>query len=204
MSAQTSADAAAAVVSLPSATGLQAARGVGWMVLFKLSERSVGFVSTLILARLLRPNDFGLVAMATAVAAGAGLMSAFGFDSALIQRQHVDRSHYDTAWSFNVVFGIAVGILLVLLAVPASRFYREPRLEDIIYVLAVVALVQGFENIGTVQFRKELDFRKEFKFLLGKRIASFAVTMTLAFTIRSYWALVAGILTGTVCGVGIR
>src|SRR5436190_24018131 len=105
MNAGSSADAVQTAVSPPGATGMQVARGVGWMVLFKLSERSVGFISTLILARILSPNDFGLVAMATAVAAGAGLMSAFGFDSALIQRQHVDRSHYDTAWSFNVTFG---------------------------------------------------------------------------------------------------
>ena len=196
-------EALAAPAAKPAATGAQVARGVGWMVLFKLSERSVGFISTLILARLLSPNDFGLVAMATAVSAGAGLMSAFGFESALIQRQHVDRSHYDTAWSYNVVFGVAVALLVVAAAVPAASFYREPRLELVLYVLAAVSLVQGFENIGTVQFRKELDFHKEFRFLIAKRVVSFGVTMALAFTLRNYWALVGGILAGAIIGVAI-
>jgi lipopolysaccharide exporter len=188
---------------LPDATGSQIVKGVGWMVLFKLSERSVGFISTLILARLLVPNDFGLIAMGSAVAAGVGLMGAFGFDSALIQRQTVARSHYDTAWTYNVVFGIGVALLIVAVSEPATRFYREPRLGPVLYVLALAALVQGFENVGTVQFRKELNFGKEFRFLFAKRVTTFIVTIALAVALRNYWALVAGMLTSAVCGVAI-
>jgi lipopolysaccharide exporter len=173
------------------------------MVLFKLAERSIGFISTLILARLLIPSDFGLVAMASAIAGGIGLMSAFGFDTALIQRQHVERMHYDTAWTYNVLFGVAVAVLLLVVCVPAARFYREPRLEWILPMLAFAAAVQGFENVGTVQFRKEMRFGREFRFLFAKRVATFMVTVALALTFRNYWALVGGIITGSVSGVAI-
>ncbi len=181
--------------------GNSIARGAAWMVLFKVLDRSVGLVSTLVLARLLTPADFGLVAMATAVIALVELMSAFGFDVALIQRRDVTRVHYDTAWTFNVILGVCIGVLIAVLAIPASEFYREPRLALIMPVLALSSAVLGFENVGTVDFRKSMNFRREFYFLLGKRLAAFAVTMVLAFTLRTYWALVAGIFTGKVLAV---
>ena len=185
------------------ATGSQIAKGAAWMMGFKLLDKSVGLVSTLVLARVLTPADFGLVAMATAVVALVGLMGAFGFETALIQRQNTDRSHYDTAWTFNVIFGVGVAVMLLVLAVPAASFYREPRLQLMLPALAIGGIIGGFANIGTVAFRKELDFRKEFKFLLTKRLAAFAVTVTLALTFKSFWALIAGMVTGTLMAVFI-
>jgi O-antigen/teichoic acid export membrane protein len=173
------------------------------MMLLRLGERSIGLVSTLILARMLTPADFGLVAMAMAVVAMTELMGAFGFDTALIQRQNVQSAHYDTAWTFNTLFGVGAALLLLLLTLPAADFYREPRLQWILPVLAMGALVQGFENIGTVAFRKELNFRKEFLFILSKRLATFGVTIVLALSFRSYWALVGGIVTGKLFSVWI-
>jgi len=78
---------------------------------FRLLDESIGLISTLILARLLTRSDFGLVAMAMAVVALLELMGAFGFDSALIQRQDTERKHYDTAWTFNVIFGLSIATL---------------------------------------------------------------------------------------------
>ena len=173
------------------------------MMGFKLLDKSVGLVSTLVLARVLTPADFGLVAMAMAVVALVGLMGAFGFETALIQRQNTDRNHYDTAWTFNVLFGVGVAAVLLVLAVPAASFYREPRLQLMLPALAVGALIGGFANIGTVAFHKELDFRKEFKFLLTKRLASFAVTVTLALIFQNFWALIAGTVTGSLMAVFI-
>ena len=181
--------------------GGQVARGATLMVAFKLLDRSIGLVSTLILARILTPADFGLVAMATAVVAFTQLMGAFGFETALIQRQDAQRHHYDTAWTFNALFGLAIGITLCFLANPMAAFYREPRLAMMLPVLALGALVGGFENVGTVAFRKNLDFGKEFRYLLTKRISAFVVTVSSALIFRTYWALIAGMVTGTVASV---
>lgn len=173
----------------------QIAKGAAWLMLFKIVDRGIGLLSTLILARLLVPSDFGLVAMASSVVALTELMGAFGFDTALIQRQDARREHYDTAWTFTVILGLVIAIALVLLAAPAAAFYRDPRLETIIPILALGALISGCENIGTVAFRKELDFDKEFRFLLFKRLSGFLVTVALAAYFRTYWALIAGIIT---------
>lgn len=177
------------------------ARGAALMVAFKMVERSIGFVSTLLLARLLAPADFGLVAMAMSVVALMELMGAFGFETAIIQRKNAERKHFDTAWTFGVIFSTSTAVLLLLLAVPAAQFYHEPRLALVLPALAIGALVQGFENIGTVAFRKEMDFAKEFRFLLSKKVISFTVTISLAFAFQSYWALVAGTVVGKCCSV---
>ncbi len=181
--------------------GKSIAKGAIWMVLFKLIERSIGLISTIILARLLFPADFGLIAMAMSIIAVLELLGAFGFDMALIQKSDTTRSHFDTAWSFNIILALVSAVILLLLAYPAAVFYEEPRLEIVIYFLAAGTFIAGFQNIGVVYFRKELEFNKEFQFLLGKKLASFCVTIPLAFILQSYWALVFGILAGKIGSV---
>jgi O-antigen/teichoic acid export membrane protein len=171
------------------------------MVLAKIAERLLGLVSTLILVRLLLPADFGLVAMAISVIAIIEILGAFSFDMVLIYRQDATRVHYDTAWTFNVVVATVAAALMLLLAFPTARFYEEPRLVTVIVVLALGSLVQGFSNIGTVDFRKSLQFGKEFRFLLVKKVISFTVTVPLAFTLRNYWALIIGTVASKIAVV---
>lgn len=177
------------------------AKGAGLMIVLRLAERSIGLVSTLILARLLSPSDFGLMAMAMSVLALIELMGAFGFDVALIQRQDAQRHHFDTAWTYNVLFSASMALLLLLCAPFAAEFYRNPDVGPVLSVLAIGALVQGWENVGTVTFRKQMHFGQEFRFLLSKKLISFTVTMVLAYTLRNYWALVGGIIVGKVFAV---
>jgi O-antigen/teichoic acid export membrane protein len=169
-------------------------KGAAWMVAARILDRGIGLASIVVLARLLVPADFGLVAMATVVVALLELFVSFGFDTALIQHKSAERRHYDTAWTFNVIFGALMAAALLAAAAPTASFYGEPRLEPVVMCLAAAALIQGFENIGTVEFRKELRFRKEFGLIFARRITTFAVTIPLAIVLRNYWALVIGIV----------
>jgi O-antigen/teichoic acid export membrane protein len=177
------------------------AKGAAWMVAFKMLERSIGLVSTIVLARLLEPGDFGLVAMATAFLGLLLLLTSFSFDVALIQKRDAGRHLYDTAWTFNVIFGLVLALVLMIAAIPLAQFYNESRLENILYVSALSTLLGGFGNIGPVAFRKDMQFHKEFYFLLAKKIMGFTVCMILAFTLRNYWALVWGAFAGSVFGL---
>lgn len=181
--------------------GTKMAKGAIWLLLFKFMARGLGLISTIILARLLLPSDFGLVAMAMSIIAVLELLSAFNFDVVLIQNQQSGREQYDTAWTFNVLFGLGSAALLVILAVPASYFYNEPRLDIVMVYLAVGYFAQGFENIGVVDFRKYMQFNREFKFLFLKKFAGFCTTVPLAFIIQNYWALVVGMISGRVVGL---
>jgi O-antigen/teichoic acid export membrane protein len=171
------------------------------MVALKLLDRSIGVVSIIILARLLVPADFGLVAMATAIIAIIELLSAFNFDMALIRSQQAMRAHYDTAWTLNVAMAAVCALLVAAAAFPAGAFYGDSRLGPIMLWLALATWIRGFENVGVVAFRKELQLKREFQFLLTKRVGVFLVTISIAMATRSYWALVLGILAGSVGGV---
>lgn len=177
------------------------ARGAAWMVLFRLFDRSVGVVSTTLLARLLVPADFGLVAMAMSVIAIIELATAFSFEVALIQKADPQREHFDTAWTLNILLATGCAIVTAALAFPAASFYGDPRLAPVILAVGAAWLVSGFENVGTVNFRRNMDFSSEFRFMATKRVIAFAVTITAALVFRSYWALVIGTATGRVVGV---
>lgn len=177
------------------------AKGAAWMVAFRFAERSLGLVSTIVLARLLVPADFGLVAMAMSFVGLVELIGAFGFDNALIQRRVLERRHYDTAFTLNVLLGILCGALIAATAPLAATFYEEPRLLAVMLLLAGASAVQGFENVGTADFRRGMQFHREFMFLGAKRVLAFAITMVAAVALRSYWALIIGIVAGRVAGV---
>ena len=172
------------------------ASGAIWMVLAKLVERSVGLVSMLILARVLVPHDFGIVAMAMSFVALLEMVSAFGFDMTLIQKQTKERRDWDTAWTFDILVGIGLAVVMVVAAGPVASFFNEPALVDVIRVLAIGSAAQGFQNIGLVAFRTEMRFDREFKFLTAKKLIGFAITIPLAIWLDSYWALVIGQTAG--------
>lgn len=179
------------------------AKGAAWMVVFKLTERGLGLISTMILARLLVPADFGLIAMAMSVIAMLELLGSFSLDVTLIQHPRAERVHYDTAWTFGMLVSVGIAAVLLVVAPLGARFYHEPRLEVLIWCLALGTFIQGFENVGVVAFRKELQFHREFWYLLGKKLVSFTITVPLAFTLRNHWALVGGMLGGRLGSVAL-
>jgi len=181
--------------------GKKIATGAGWMIAMRLADRALGLVSTLILARLLVPQDFGLVALATSFLAALEVLGTFSFDFALIQNQSADKRHYDTAWTITVIYGAVTAVALAVSAPLAAKFFDEPRLVAVMLVLALSPLVEGFSNIGVVAFRKELNFRREFALMFLKRIVAFTVTVAFAFALRTYWALVIGTISARFAGV---
>lgn len=176
------------------------ARGAVWMILFKWVERGLGFVSTLLLVRLLSPSDFGLVSMALSFIFMGELLTAFSFDVALIQNQHATPAHYNSAWTANLLLGATITAVMLGLSVIITRFYNQPALLPVVCALSLNPLLGGLENIGVVAFRKELDFRKEFAFQVSRKVTAFLVTIPLAFWLHSYWALVAGTLASRLGG----
>jgi lipopolysaccharide exporter len=129
------------------------------------------------------------------------LAGAFNFDIVLIQRQNPTREHYDTAFTLSLGFALFCGGTIAALSPLAADFYSEPRLVPIMLVLGAAWAIQGLENIGIVNFRRDMDFGREFRFTIARRLLGFVVTVVLAFTLRSYWALIAGIVTTRVSSV---
>jgi lipopolysaccharide exporter len=166
------------------------------MLAFKMLDKVVGLLSTIVLARMLVPADFGLVAMAMVLIGAMNLLVSFSFDVSLIQKQNANRDDFDTAWTFTLLFSAICAVVLAIGAGPAAAFYREPRLELVLYILAFTFFIQGCANIGPVIFRREMRFDQEFKYLISKRLSTFFVTIPLALYLQNYWALVIGQLAG--------
>lgn len=178
-------------------------RNSAWMVGLRWTLRGIGLISTFILARLLTPEDFGLVAMAALI---IGLVEVFGQTGqilALIRHPNPSREHFDTVWTMSIVIGAVITAILWGLAPLSAQFFHEPRAAEITRILALRAFIGGFENIGVVAFRKDLQFSKEYSYQVVQRVLNFALTIVLALWLRNYWALILGILGGRLITVGV-
>jgi len=181
-------------------TGVNAsiAKGAIWMVGLRFCIKGISLISIVILARLLAPEDFGLMALASSIYAMVELIRAFGFSTALIQKQDANRAHYDTAWTMQLLFALLSGTLLLAVSGSAANYYGDNRLESILQIIALMIFISGFNNIGVVEFRKKMTFNREFKYQLLTKLSGFCVTIPLAWHLQSYWALIMGMLAGKI------
>lgn len=186
-----------------SPTRPTASRAVAWTLAARQGERLLGIVSITILARLLSPSDFGLVAMAGSIAAIVEVLSAFGFDWALVRLPHPTREHYDTAWTLRVICGVLVLVALSAAAYPAAIFFSRTAVMPIVIVMGVNGLIGSVENIWMTEFRRQNRFDQEFKLRMFAKTAGFAAATTLAFYTRSYWALVVGVTSARLAATAL-
>jgi lipopolysaccharide exporter len=172
-----------------------------WTLGLRLSSRALGFARTIVLARLLFPADFGLIAMAMLVVTGLDNITQTGFQQALIQKKSDIEGCLDTAWTVTLMRNLVLCLILVLAAPLVAGFFEAPRLTDIIRVVSLSVLLSGLANIGIVFFQKDLEFDRQFGFEWWASLAEFALTVLLAFLLRDVWALVWGGLAGNVLRV---
>lgn len=171
-------------------------KGMAWTVSFRFGQRLMGLVSTLILVRVLAPKDFGIIAMGMAVGAVLDAISSFGFDQAIIQRKTIDRTHLDTAWTINQIVSAIATVILLLLAPVVAAYYGDPRVVNVLIVLAIGVALTGVQNFpGMTMFEREMNFRPVFIMMMSAEILSTVVTIVLAFVWRDYRALLAGLFT---------
>jgi O-antigen/teichoic acid export membrane protein len=174
--------------------GRKATIGAGWMIAWRGFARALGFVNTLILARLLVPADFGLVSMAMTFEVALQQIAAFPVYDALLRRPETDTHLHDVAFTIQVARAALTALILVICAPLAAAWFGEPRLTALILVLAAASAANGFSNIGIVEFQRELRFNVQFKLELVPALAHVLTTLAVAWLTRSYWALLAGLV----------
>lgn len=166
--------------------------GAGWMILWRIATRLLGFVSTLVLARVLVPADFGIVAIAMTYIAAFDAFSIFGLQDAIIRAPEYDRGMLDTAFTLSVLRGLLNTLVIAASAPVAAHFFTEPRLLPLLLVLSLFPAIEGTENVGIVEFRRNFRFEREFQLFLLPRLISVTVTIVTALLFHSYWVLVLG------------
>lgn len=171
--------------------------GGAWMVATRWVLRLLGLVNVVILARLLSPGDFGIVAMAMAFVAIADSIMNMGAESAVIQMGEKGRQYYNAAWTLRIVQNLGLAVVISGLAFLAPAYYGDARVEAILHVVAITVLVRAFENIGVTAIQQELRFSSTFWQQVVSQVVAIVVTLTIALVYRSYWALVLGSLART-------
>ena len=171
-------------------------KGAAWMAFTRFGTRILGMLSTIVLARLLVPDDFGIVALASSYYAILEGMSALNFKQALIKYRDADDNDYNTAWTLNVYRGILLCVIILASSLFIPDLMDEPRLAPVILLVAAIPLIEGFENPKFIIFEKNLDFTREMVITLGTKVLTLIVTIYLAFSMRSYWALIIGLVFG--------
>lgn len=169
-----------------------------WIFLGRWSIRSIGIVSTIILARLLAPEDFGLIAICLLVIGLAETVGKEGQNLAVIRRQNLNRAYTDSAWTASIITGLVLGVAVVIAAPFVAEYFNEPRALLLIQILSIRVFIMGLENIGLAINRKEFNFLNDFKYNALGKIIPVSITIVTAYFVRNYWALVAGSIVGHV------
>lgn len=168
------------------------ARGAGWLYAYRWLDRLLDLVSILVLARILSPEDFGLVAIAASFVTIVEGLAAFDVNKALIRIRDEARELYDSAWTLAALRGLIAA--LIMLAI--TPWLGDARIAAVLGVLALSPVLNGLANPRFVVFERDLVYSKLAVLTLGAKLGSFCVTIAVAILTRSYWALVLGLLVG--------
>lgn len=175
---------------------MQILKGASWLFAGRLASNGLGLVSTLIAARLLMPEDFGLVAIAMSVLAIAGAVVELPVGVALVQMKTATKTDFATAWTINILRGLIIGALMLAAAWPISVLMDDTRLVGLVAALAAYPLILGFKNSWFEQYIRDMDFRREALLDLATKFVSLSVTVWIGYATRSYWALPLGMIAG--------
>ncbi len=167
-------------------------RSGAWVGISSGIARLLKFVRAVILARLLAPADFGLMAIVLVFTRGFDIVSQPGFSAAIIHRTDRVKEAVDVAWGALIARGaLSAGIVFAAAPVVAT-FYEEPALVSLIRAIACIFLIQGLSNSHLILLRKEMDFKRLTLFEVVTAVLELVVVVAVAWVYRSVWALIIG------------
>jgi len=157
------------------------------------------FGVTIVLARLLRPEAFGLVAMVAVIVAFLELFRDFGLSAATVQRETITHADVSALFWVNVGLGVTASLLMILLAPLLARFYREPALVDVTLWLGVGFVLSGLSTQHLAIMRRQMRFTTLAMILMWSEIIGMCVAVIAAYDGADYWALVVQRLVWVLC-----
>lgn len=168
----------------------QAAKGMMWNAVERFSSQGIQFILTIIIARILSPDDYGLVAMLGVFIAIAQSLIDSGFSNALIQKRNRTEVDYNTMFYFNIVASILMYLLLFVSAPWIGMFYNQPQLVKIVRVLGILLITNSFGAIQMTRLTVALDFKKLAVATLLSVIISGSLSIWMAYHGFGVWTLV--------------
>ncbi|MGH8223762.1 MAG: oligosaccharide flippase family protein [Woeseiaceae bacterium] len=193
----------------PATLKQRALRAGGWSFAGYGLSQAIRLGGNLVMTRLLAPEMFGVMAMATMVLVILGMISDIGLRHTIIQsRRGDDPAFLDTAWVLQIGRGVALWLLALLLSgalylanlagiVPAQSVYAAPELPLVIAVNSLAAVILGFQSTRVATAHRRLEQKRLVQIELAGHLAALATMIALGTATRSIWAIVAGGLIGS-------
>jgi O-antigen/teichoic acid export membrane protein len=172
--------------------GGKAATALRWAGGATATGQLITWAMTILVIRILTPEDYGLMAMATVVIAFLMLVNELGLGAVIVQRESLDLDTVRTIFGITLIVNTLFFALLWLAAPLISGFFHEDRLTTIVRVLALQFVIAAFEIVPVAQLERNLDFKRKSLANLAANVAGGAASLVLAYRGLGVWALVSG------------
>lgn len=170
----------------------------GLLVAIKFLQRSLGLISTLILARLLTPESFGIVAIAALIIYFSEVISNTGLQQYLVQTEFLDDGVVNSAWTLNLIIKFSICLILYGSLPVLTLFYENPVVIQAVSVLIPVIGIRALMNPELHVRRRNLDYHDIFKLEVFSKIGSFSVVVIIALAYKTFWAIIIGDIVSAV------
>jgi O-antigen/teichoic acid export membrane protein len=180
---------------------VRAVKSVKWTVLSEIVSRSVQPLVTLILARILVPEDFGVVGVATIAIGLAQIFQDFGLGKTLIQRKTEISDSANVIFWTNLTLSLSLYLVVFVTAPLISKFFHEPNVTDVLRVLCLQIVIFSFISVHQALFQRNFQFKQLFFIKLFSAVTPSFASIPLALYGYGVWSLVYGSLAGAVVQV---
>lgn len=173
-------------------------KGVAWSGIDNVAQFGVTFVVSIVLARLLSPDDYGLIGIITIFTVICDALIDGGFSTALIRKKDATEDDYNTTFIINLVMSLLLYAVIFLCSPLIAEFFNRQELIDLTRAASFGLIISAFALVHRTQLTKRIDFKTQTKITIIASVVSGVVGITMAFLGFGVWALVAQNLVGRV------
>lgn len=170
--------------------------GIGWLVIVSWINRLLGFFSIIILARLLTPEDFGVMAIILLALQLIETLTNVGSEQYFIQKNNATNNDLNCAWSSNLIIKLMTSCIFALFTPYIATLFNYQHLIPPLLAIACLPFINALSNGQIYLYKKELNYKK---FVLVSTISKFLGSVSaiiMAIILQNYWALIIGAITG--------
>lgn len=164
--------------------------GSFWVLVERFGYLGIQFVSNLVLARLLMPDDFGTVGVLLVFTTLSNVLIDSGLSSALIQKKEISEDDKSTVFFTNLILAISVYVIIFFTAPLFARYFHNPDITNLLRVIEVIVVIDAFSAIQNTVLSRDMDFKTLTKYKIISIVVAVAVSIVLAFVGMGVWALV--------------
>jgi O-antigen/teichoic acid export membrane protein len=179
----------------------QSVEGAALLVATRFCARFIGFISVSITARILTPDDFGLVGAASLVIGLFAVLNQIGLSEYIIRTKDIEKKQLHTIWTIRLLISSSIAMGIFAAAPLAAEVLQDPRLVEVLRVLCAVSVLSALQSPATQFFARNLDFGKDLVLKSLDKIVAVMVTIAGAYYFQTFWALVWGQLAGAAFSV---